>query len=147
MSLAATMERSLERELKHTSTATYRADTIFNLGILNALIDASSDMDLYESDEELHPSAKLLKIAANTLSGTPIEHAEIAPYLGEINVTWKKYGRRVKAIFGPSPNTFMIYREEMEEGKVIDKKLEANADPGKLHKSIEWLYGPAKHVR
>jgi hypothetical protein len=128
--------------MENPSTATVREDTIFDVGVLNVLVDACCDTDLYESDEETRPSPELLKQAAAVLDSLPIAHAEIAPYFGEIDVTWKRHNRRVKAIFGPSATSFSVYCEEMQNGRTVTNRLRTNADKQSLCESIKWLLQP-----
>jgi len=116
---------------------------IVDPGVYNVVFDACCDSDLYESSQELRPSYDLVKNTARTLLTAPIANAVIAPYFGEINITWKSDGRKVKAIFGPDPNSLSVYREQMTNGRVTLNELKQNAEPRDLRTSIEWLSDPA----
>jgi hypothetical protein len=128
------------------TTSTTSVCVISNPGVYNTVFDACYDTDLYESIDEPRPSFELIENTAKNLRCTPIAKADIAPYFGEINVTWKADGRRVKAIFGPAPTSFCVYREQMNNGRVTYKHLEPKAEPRDLHTSIEWLWNPTLNV-
>ncbi len=125
------------------TTATVNQYMIVNPGVYNTVFDACCDSDLYESPAELRPSYELVRNTARTLLTSPIANAVIAPYCGEINVTWKANGRRVKAIFGPAPSSLSIYCENMTNGLVTFNDLRTNAEPRDLLTSIEWLSNPS----
>jgi hypothetical protein len=131
--------------LANPPSATEQESPILNVAVVNALIDALSDTELYES-EESKPSADVVTRAANALATVPIQTAEIAPYFGEINVTWRTQSARVKAIFGPQAEVFSVYREFMTGDRVTFHFLQPNATVGYLHSSIEWLKNPVAHV-
>jgi hypothetical protein len=125
------------------TTATVSRCIIVNPGVYNVIFDACCDSDLYEEPGETRPSYDLVKNAARMLINTSIANAMIAPYFGEINVTWKTDGRRVKAIFGPAPDALSVYCEQMTDGRVTQKELKQNAGTADLKNSIEWLSNPS----
>jgi hypothetical protein len=125
------------------TTATVSHCTIVNPGVYNVVFDACCDSDLYESSQEQRPSYDLVKNTARTLLTTRVANAVIAPYFGEINITWKADGRKVKAIFGPEPDSLSIYCEQITNGRVTLNDLKRNAEPRDLRTSIEWLSNPA----
>jgi hypothetical protein len=135
---------ALSSLLPSSSTAT--AQRITNIGAFNKLIDAVSDPDLYESDGEPKPQLGLIRHAADILSGVSLEGAEVAPFYGEIDVTWKANGIRVKATFGPDPVLFYVYRECFENGRVAYSHMQENADPAYLQESLQWLANPLQNV-
>ena len=127
-----------------TSTAT--TQKIMSIGAFNALVDAVSNPDLYESETEPKPQPPLIRKAADILTSVSLEGAEVAPFYGEIDVTWKLNGIRVKATFGPDPALFYVYRESLENGHVAYSHMQENANPQYLQESLEWLANPLQHV-
>jgi hypothetical protein len=133
--------------LDNPSSATVGEAVAIDAPIVNALVDAVSDTDLYESGE-IPPSADLIAKTSAALTAVSISNADIAPYHGEINVTWRTVDARVKAIFGPTPDVFSVYREVIEGDRVAYTNLRQNADVDYLHASLEWLKNlPQPHVR
>ncbi len=124
---------------RDSTTATVGYRMIVNPGIYNMVFDACCDTDFYESAQEARPSYDVVKNAARALLSAPITNAVIAPFCGEINVTWKAGGRRVKAIFGPEPDSFSVYREQMTNGRVTFKEMNDHAGASDLRDSIGWL--------
>jgi hypothetical protein len=122
-----------------TTTATVSQYMIVNPGVYNVVLDACCDSDLYESSQETRPSYDLVKNTARNLLTMPMVNAAIAPYFGEINVTWNGDGRRVKAIFGPAPNSFAVYCEQITNGLVTYNNMNQNATSNDLRTSIDWL--------
>jgi hypothetical protein len=127
-----------------SSTAT--PQRITSASAFNKLVDAVSDRDLYESDDEPQPQPGLIHRAADILSSVSLEGADVSPFFGEIDVTWQSNGVRVKATFGPDPALFYVYRECFENGRVAYSHLQENADPGYLQESLQWLANPLAHV-
>lgn len=138
------MNALLSSLLPTSSTATEQRIT--NIGAFNKLVDAVSDPDLYESDDEPKPHVKLVHRAADILSNVSLENAEVTPFYGEIDVTWKANGVRVKATFGPDPAVFYVYREGFEDGRVVYSHMEENADLDYLQDSLQWLASPFANV-
>jgi hypothetical protein len=133
--------------LENPSTSTVGKPVEINAAVVNALIDAVSDTDLYETGER-KPSPDIIATAATALTAVSIANADIAPYFGEINITWRTNDGRVKAIFGPLPNTFSVYCETVQGGRVTYNDLRQHADVDYLHSSLEWLKNPLQpHVR
>jgi hypothetical protein len=132
--------------LENPQTPTIGEPVAINATVINALFDAVSDTDLYESGEP-RPSADLIAQAATALTAVSIANADIAPYFGEINVTWRTNDGRVKAIFGPLPNSFSVYCEMVQGNRVAYNDLRQHADVDYLHSSLEWLKNPVQpHV-
>lgn len=128
------------------TSSTVTPQRITNIGAFNKLVDAVSNLDLYESDDEPKPRLALVHRAADILSSVSLENAEVAPSYGEINVTWKANGVRVKATFGPDPDLFYVYREGFENGRVVYSHMEENASPAYLKASLQWLASPFANV-
>lgn len=128
------------------TSSTVTPQRITNIGAFNKLVDAVSDPDLYENDDEQKPRLALVHRAADILSSVSLENAEVAPSYGEINVTWKANGLRVKATFGPDPDLFYVYREGFENGHVAYSHMEENASPAYLQDSLQWLASPFANV-
>jgi hypothetical protein len=135
---------ALSSLLPTSSTAT--AQKITNIGAFNKLVDAISNLDLYESDVEPKPQLGLIRHAADILSGVSLDGADVAPFYGEIDVTWKASGLRVKATFGPDPALFYVYRECLENGRVAYSHMQENADQAYLQESLQWLANPLQNV-
>jgi hypothetical protein len=110
------------------------------------LVDVVSDPDLYESDAEPKPQPNLIRQAADILSSVSLDGAEVAPFYGEIDVTWKAHNVRVKATFGPDPTLFYVYRECFENGRVAYSHMQENANPEYLQESLQWLANPLLNV-
>jgi hypothetical protein len=110
---------------------------------LKKLLDALSDADLYESDAELKPSPSAILAAAEALAHLQPQEAdrvEIEPYSGELSLIWRTgRNKRVKAMFGQEKNSYSIYYEEMLNGRVVDGRLEPNADHTLLKDRLAWL--------
>jgi hypothetical protein len=110
---------------------------------LKKLLDALSDGDLYESDEELKPSPSAILAAAEALGHLRAQDAdrvEIEPYSGELSLIWRAgRNKRVKAMFGQEKNSYSIYYEEMSNGRVVDGRLEPNANHTLLKERLAWL--------
>jgi hypothetical protein len=132
--------------LENPPTSTVGEPVAINAAVVNALIDAISDSDLYESGED-RPSDDLIAAAATALTAVRIADADIAPYFGEINVTWRANSGRVKAIFGPSPDRFSVYCETVQGDRVTHNDLRQHADVDYLHSSLERLKNSQPHVR
>jgi hypothetical protein len=130
--------------LPPSSTAT--AQKITSIGAFNALVDAVSNPDLYESETEPKPQPTLIHHAADVLTNVSLEGAEVAPFYGEIDVTWKLNGVRVKATFGPDPALFYVYRECFENGRVAYSHMQENANLQYLQESLQWLANPLQNV-
>jgi hypothetical protein len=120
-------------------SSTVRQPSVVNIGTFNAIVNAISDTDLYEAQDEPPPSFAVIRNAANILESIPIEGAEVAPYFGEINVTWRIGRNRVKATFGPEPNVFYVYQEQMEQGRVVHNHLEEHPDIDFLRTALRGL--------
>jgi len=127
-------------------SSTISDPSVIDITVLNKIVDAISNADLYESEDEPRPHALLITKTAKALSGISVAKAEIAPFFGEINVTWKEGGIRVKATFGPDPALFSVYRERFEEGHVTQSHLEENANLDYLEASLQWLADPFVNV-
>src|SRR5713101_5790548 len=97
---------------------------ISSFRLLNKVIDAICDVDLYESREELKPSACAIITAADALnhvSVQDVDSVEIEPYSGELSLIWKAgRNKRIKAMFGPEKNSYSVYFERMVDGRVVE---------------------------
>jgi len=110
---------------------------ILNVGTVNTIMNAIGSSG-YELGEPM-PTAAVITKAAGSLFTFPIEKAEISPFYGEVNVTWKNGTDRVKATFGPDPQVFYVYKECFEQGRVTYNHLEQNATKQDLWDSLNWL--------
>jgi hypothetical protein len=111
----------------------YAAD----VGTINTIMNAMGNVG-YESDEPM-PKATVITNAARSLCSVPIQGAQISPFYGEVNITWKHGHDRVKATFGPAQDMFFVYRECFEGGRVTDSHLEEHATEEYLRQSLDWL--------
>jgi hypothetical protein len=111
---------------------------------VNMLMDALSNLDLYESNDELRPSGAAILAAADVLVHVEPEDrdiVEIEPYSGELSLIWRA-GRekRVKAMFGQEKGPYSVYYERMVDGRVTEHHLEPNADHTYLKERLAWLH-------
>jgi hypothetical protein len=129
------------RSLDLTTSATSLALPQFRL--LNKLLDAISDTDLYESADEQRPSRTAIIAAAEALAqlqAQDVDRVEIEPYSGELSLIWRAgRDKRVKAMFGQEKNSYSIYYEQMSNGRVVEARLEPNADHTLLKDRLAWL--------
>jgi hypothetical protein len=126
------------------NTATSSGDTFVmqNFRALNKLMDAVSDVDLYESNEpKISPSAIIAAAEAlEQLTPQEVDKVEVEPYSGELSLIWRAgRDRRVKAMFGPEKNSYSVYYERMFNGRVVEHRLNANADHAFLKDRLAWL--------
>lgn len=124
-----------------TSATTGEVSPLSN-PLLEKLLAALSNPDLYESDEP-KPSPSAILAAAEALGQLEpqdVERVEIEPYSGELSLVWRA-GRtkRVKVMFGQEKNSYSIYYEEMLNGRVVDGRLEPNANHTFLKDRLAWL--------
>jgi hypothetical protein len=108
-----------------------------DVGAINTIMNAIGSVG-YEPEENM-PVPAVITQAARSLCTLPMEKAEISPFYGEVNVTWKNGLDRVKATFGPEPNIFYVYKECFDNGRVTYNHLESNPDVQYLHDSLNWL--------
>ena len=108
-----------------------------NVGTINTIMNGISNVG-YEPKEPL-PKPAVITQAASSLRTFPLERAEISPFYGEVNVTWRNGSDRVKATFGPEPNVFYVYKECFENGSVTFNHLEPNPSTQYLRESLDWL--------
>jgi hypothetical protein len=116
---------------------------------INRVIDAVSDVDLYESAEERKPGTTTIIAAAALLadlSALDARSVEIEPYSGELSLIWRIGHSRVKATFGMNAESFSAYHERIAGGHVIENHLEPNASKTYLNDRLAWLHNNALNV-
>jgi hypothetical protein len=111
--------------------------------LLNKVIDAAYDEELYESEQELKPRPAAIVAAVQalaTLSDQDADTVEVEPFSGELGLVWKSgRSKRVKAMFGPEREFYSVYHERMLNGRVIERHLEPHPDHGYLRQRLDWL--------
>jgi len=116
----------------------------WSIRIVNRLVDALSNPDLYESKDELRPSGAAILAAADVLihvEPQDKDSVEIEPYSGELSLIWRS-GRekRVKAMFGQEKGSYSVYHERVINSRVVEHHLEPNANHEYLTGRLAWLH-------
>jgi hypothetical protein len=141
--MSALSTQFIERTSATTTTRNAGEGLFLNFRLVNKVMDALCDVDLYESPEELKPTGSAIIAAANTLknmSPESIENVEIEPYSGELSLIWKSgRDKRVKAMFGQEPKSYSVYYEKMANGRVVERCLNTNATDNYLRDRLVWL--------
>jgi hypothetical protein len=133
---------ALGLDLRNTATSSGDSLVLQNFRALNKLLDAISDVDLYESNEvKISPSAVIAAAEAlEQLTSQEVDKVEIEPYSGELSLIWRAgRDKRVKAMFGPEKNSYSLYYERMLNGRVVEQRLEPNANHAYLKDRLAWL--------
>jgi hypothetical protein len=130
----------------HPTATIVRQQPVVNVGALNTIVDAVCNVGI-EAPEEKMPTPSVFLQAADLLHAFPINKAEISPFYGEVNITWKNGSDRVKATFGPEPGMFFVYKECFENGRVTFSDLDEHANEASLRQSLYWLNTHHPNVR
>ncbi|HLJ90507.1 MAG TPA: hypothetical protein VKZ53_27105 [Candidatus Angelobacter sp.] len=126
-------------------TSTKFVGSFYNLELLEKILAAVVDDDLYDTPEEQRPSiTTITRTAAFLNNALPVEylqHLEIDPSSGKINITWRdrQLGRRVKVTF--LDYSISLYHEQKNNDCKAEYDLLRLVRAEDVNYWVRWCFG------
>jgi hypothetical protein len=118
-----------------------------HLALFCGIVKAVFNADLYEDGIVENPPSYAAILRASNVLGDAIDedrlrHCAIDPHLGDINITWRnrQNGKRVKVTFAKNSDAILLYHEQTEQGRVIQRNMVVNPTRQELGYRVNWLY-------